>query len=95
MLNISEIAKASETIAQEFNLKRIVLFGSYAEGRNSEQSDVDLLVEFKDGYASLLTLSTLKLRFEEILNKEVDIIRLPIPDGALINPQKVVEIYAA
>lgn len=95
MIAIGEIKRVSELLAKEFNLKKVILFGSYAENRNSEKSDVDLLVEFESGHASLLTLSSLKIRFEELLKKEVDIIRLPLPADSLINPEKVVEVYAA
>jgi len=36
--------KLTEGIARDFNPDRIILFGSYARGTPTEQSDVDLLV---------------------------------------------------
>lgn len=72
-----------------------MLFGSCADGTNTSSSDVDLLVEFKSDFVSLLTISSLKIELEELLNSDVDIIRLPIPENALITPEKVVPIYAA
>lgn len=95
MLSINEISRAAASVVNEYGIKRIMLFGSYADGRNTDKSDIDLLVEFEAQYVSLLTISSLKIALEEILSKEVDIIRLPIPEGALINPEKVVELYAA
>lgn len=45
-------------IAQEYDVKRITLFGSYADGRNTPQSDIDLLVEFNSENVSLLTIAS-------------------------------------
>ncbi len=95
MLTVSDIAAAISNVAEKYNIKKTMLFGSYANGTNTTSSDVDLLVEFKSGYVSLLTLSSLKIEIEELLNVEVDIIRMPIPENALIKPEKVVPIYAA
>ena len=95
MLTVSDIAAAVKKVAEKYNIKETMLFGSYANGTNTASSDVDLLVDFGSEYVSLLTLSLLKIEIEEILNVDVDIIRMPIPENALINPVKVVPIYAA
>lgn len=95
MLTIDNIVYAAATAAKEFPIKKILLFGSYAENEQTEQSDVDFLVEFKDPAVSLLTLSALKNRMQELLNTEVDIVRIPLTKDALIEPGKVVEVYAA
>jgi predicted nucleotidyltransferase len=44
MVSADEIMRLSDRIAQWFHPRRIVLFGSYAYGRPTEDSDVDLLV---------------------------------------------------
>ena len=95
MLNINEISKAVSSVADEYGIKKIMLFGSYAEGRNTPDSDVDLLVEFTAEAVSLLTLASLKHRLEELLNIDVDIIHAPLEEGSLITPERLVEIYAA
>lgn len=95
MLTLTDITKAVKTVAEEFSIKRVMLFGSYAEGRNTAESDVDLLVEFVMPAVSLFILADIKNRLEDILNVDVDIIHAPLPDNALIKPEKVVEIYAA
>lgn len=82
------------TITAEYPIKRITLFGSRAEGTDHENSDVDLIMEFTSPI-SLLTLSSIKLRLEEILNLGVDIIHGPIAETDLIEVGKVVELYAA
>ena len=82
-------------IAQEYDVKRIILFGSYADGRNTPQSDIDLIVEFNSENVSLLTIASLKYKLEELLGIDVDVIHAPLDKGAIIVPQRMVEIYAA
>ena len=95
MLELKQIIDAAHIVAKEYPIRRIELFGSYAEGRNNPESDVDLLVEFKSEAVSLLTLVAVKNRVEELLQVEVDVIHAPLPDDAMITPGKLVEIYAA
>lgn len=95
MLKIEQITSAVVSVASEFQIKSIILFGSYAEGSNTPDSDVDLLIEFFTPSVSLLTLSAIKNRIEEILQTDVDIIRAPLPKNSFIELGKVVQIYAA
>ena len=44
MVAISEIEECGRRIGREFEAERIILFGSYARGTVTEDSDVDLLV---------------------------------------------------
>jgi predicted nucleotidyltransferase len=44
MVAMKDIRALSRRIARTFRPRRIVLFGSYAEGRATPDSDVDLLV---------------------------------------------------
>ena len=83
-----------EKIAGKYSIKKVALFGSRATGTNTEESDVDLIVEFSKD-VSLLTLSGLKNELEELLNLNVDIIHGPIKNTDMIKIRKVVEIYAA
>lgn len=55
---------------------------------------MDLIMEFSMP-VSLLTLSMIRLRLEEILNVGVDIIHGPIKETDLIEIGKMVELYAA
>ena len=95
MLTIEQIKNAGRVVAGEFPIKKIMLFGSYADGTNTKASDVDLLIEFKEDAVSLFTLTAVKYRIEELLDTDVDIIHAPLDDEAMIKPEKVVEIYAA
>ena len=96
MLSINEISKAAATVANEYGIKKVMLFGSYAEGKNTPDSDVDILLEFDSlAVVTLLTLCSIKNRMEELLNVPVDVVTLPIPEDSLIEINKVVPLYAA
>lgn len=96
MLTISQISDAARIIAKEHPVSKIQLFGSYADGTNTPESDVDILIEFNpDAVITLLTLCRIKNRMEELLNRTVDVITLPIPEDSLIEINKVVSLYAA
>lgn len=95
MLTLNQISEAARIAANEYPVTRIDLFGSYANGTNTDDSDVDLLVEFETKYVSLLILSGLKIRMEELLNTSVDIIHYPVPEGSILEIKKVVPLYAA
>lgn len=95
VLNIQQIMDGVKTVAAEYPITKVELFGSYAEGRNQQDSDVDLLVEFSSPRVSLITLNGLKCRLEEILNTEVDVIHGPLPDGAMIEINRRIPVYGA
>ena len=44
MISIKDIRQYAEAVVRRFNPERVVLFGSYAAGHPTEDSDVDLLV---------------------------------------------------
>ena len=95
-MTISNIITAAETVAKEFPIISIQLFGSYAENRNTENSDVDILVEFApSACVTLLTVSNIKIRMEELLKIPVDVITVPIPEDSILEINKVVPLYAA
>lgn len=93
-MTIEIIKNSILTIANEYSVKKVTLFGSRAAGTNHQDSDVDLIMEFSMP-VSLLTLSMIKLKLEEILNVGVDIIHGPLEETDLIEIGKVVELYAA
>lgn len=95
MFSIEELTDKIKIAIQGVPVKSIMLFGSYADGSNTSKSDIDLLVEFETQNVSLLTLSSLKNRIEELLGIDVDIIHAPLPQDSIIELGKVVQIYAA
>lgn len=95
MLTIKRITEIVSEVAREYDVRKITLFGSYADGRNTSESDIDLLVEFNSENVSLLTIASLKYRLEELFGVDVDVIHAPLDKDAMIMPQRMVEIYAA
>ena len=69
-------------------------FWSRASGTNRDDSDVDLIMEFSEPI-TLLTLSDIKLRLENILGLSVDVVHGPLRDSDILNISKEIEIYAA
>ena len=95
MLTVGQIADSVRIAAEEYPLRKVELFGSYANKKNTPQSDVDLLVEFTQPRVSLLTLSALKLRLEELLGTEVDIVHIPLPADCLLEVDRRIPLYGA
>ena len=44
MINIKDIKEFGKRIGKEFDVEKVILFGSYAQGTAVEDSDVDLLI---------------------------------------------------
>lgn len=93
MLSVEAIADGVREVAADFPVERIELFGSYAQNRATEKSDVDLLVEFTSLAVSLLTLSSLRRRLEGQLGVAVDLVHLPLPAGSFLDTGKTVTLY--
>ena len=94
MLTIEEIKKTVAEIAPKYNLKKVTLFGSRANGTATENSDVDLIVDFSVPI-SLMDISALKIDLEEIFGISVDIITRRSLKGSLLEIKKEVGIYVA
>lgn len=60
-------------IAAKYHADNIRIFGSVARGDFNENSDIDILVSFKQG-ASLLDEAGLNRELEDLLGKNVDVI---------------------
>ena len=91
MPNISQIRQAVTPIAQKYGLKRMYLFGSYAKGTATPESDIDLLIE-KGMPLSLLKMSGLRQDAIEALGLDVDIVSLSGIDEAFWNEVRGTEV---
>ena len=84
MPTMNMIQQAVNQAAAEYPVKRIELFGSYADGTADEESDVDFLVEFTENPTSLIHICGLRETLSELLKSDVDIVKLPRkPDDGL------------
>ena len=62
-------------LAQDHHLTFLALFGSFARGTATPQSDVDLAVQFAHP-VDLLTFVGIQLEMEQLLGRKVDLIPL-------------------
>ena len=95
MLSLQKIRDGVAVAAQEFPLKKAELFGSYANGCSTADSDVDLLLEFTTQRVSLLTLCQVKDRLEELLQADVDVIHGPLTENCMIEVDRRIPLYGA
>jgi predicted nucleotidyltransferase len=93
VLTHEDISNAIVNIALLHNIKKVSYFGSYADGKATKESDLDLLVEFHKPSVSLFILSAIKIELEDLLNINVDVIHATIPKNSLIEPRNVVQVY--
>lgn len=70
---IEEIKNIVEPIARKYGVERIYLFGSYARGDVSENSDIDLRVD-KGSLKGMFALCGLYTEIEEALQMKVDVL---------------------
>ena len=94
-LSLNAITDSVKAVADDYSLKKVTLFGSYADGSCTEDSDVDLLVEFDTPSVSLFTLAGLKLGLEDILQKKVDVLHSPLDSNSLLEINKTLVLYEA
>ena len=92
-LQVADIKNFVAQVAPSFDVKKVSLFGSYAVGEQTQDSDIDLLVEFRQHSVSLLLILGLKDELEELTGKSVDVIHAPIPKNSFLEINKVVPLY--
>ena len=93
-MTIEMIKKAILVIVPKYPIKRVTLFGSRASGTNHDSSDIDLIMEFSAS-VSLLTLSEIQFRLEDMLGLKVDVIHGPMQETDLLEINEEIELYAA
>ena len=73
--SLEEIKKCVYPIIQKYNIPAMYLFGSYARGEATEDSDLDFLVDTTGTkLTSLLSLGELYCDLEEVFEKQIDLI---------------------
>jgi predicted nucleotidyltransferase len=90
---IDKIKKILIEVLIEHEVKKAALFGSIVRGEATEDSDIDLLIEFK-GRKSLLDLVGLKLELQELLRRKVDVVTYkslhPLLKERILNEEEVI-----
>ncbi|MBI4687586.1 MAG: nucleotidyltransferase family protein [Nitrospirae bacterium] len=71
---VSNILLSHKKEIEEFGVKRIGLFGSFAKGKQKRESDVDLLVEFISGKKNFRNFIYLAFFLEDLLHRKVELV---------------------
>ena len=95
MPTLDMIQEAVHAAAAQYPVKRVELFGSYADGTADENSDVDFLVEFTENPTSLLHICGFRETLAELLKLDVDIVKLPRKPDDGLTIDRTVRIYGA
>ena len=77
-LEIERILSAHGEELRALGVKRLGLFGSFVRGSQTDESDVDFLVEFEKGEKSFDHFMAIADKLEELLGRRVELIT---PDG--------------
>jgi hypothetical protein len=72
------IKSRSSELKSRFHLQSIGLFGSSAREEEGDNSDLDVLVEFKEGYVTFDNYAELMFHLEDLTGRQVD---LATPDA--------------
>ncbi len=90
---IEEIKNTLIEALRKHGVKKAALFGSIVRGEITEESDIDLLIEF-EGRKSLLDLAGLKLDLQELLRRRVDVLTYksihPLLKERILSEQEVI-----
>lgn len=95
MQSIENIRNAVSQAAMQYPVKRVDLFGSYANGQARDDSDLDFLVEFKESPISLFKISGLQVLLSELLQTEVDVVEAPLAADSMLQIDRTVHVYGS
>lgn len=93
MKSMDAIRSAVSEAAMHYPVKRVDLFGSYANGLAKEDSDVDFLVEFSESPISLFKISGFQATLAELLQMNVNVVEAPLAPDSLLHIDRTVRVY--
>lgn len=69
---LSKLTELKPILYKDYAVKEIGLFGSYSDNSNTEESDIDILIEFEKPIG--WKFFTLELYLEKVFNKKIDLV---------------------
>ena len=72
MLTIDDIKEKSKNVFMMYPINKVALFGSYAKGLQTEDSDIDMVI--KDSNIGILTASNIKQQLLSVFDENVDLV---------------------
>ena len=91
MSEMEKITEKIKTTAQQHGLAYVWVFGSYAKGTQTPDSDIDIMVRTED-VSQGFKIVEVKFAFEEALGKRVDIVTTESIKGSLLEDEDLNEI---
>jgi uncharacterized protein len=71
----AQLTQMKPAIQQDYHVTQLGIFGSYVRGEQTEDSDVDVLVEFDSTFRfGLFTFCELEDQLSEAVGKKVDLV---------------------
>jgi len=78
MKTLNEIKKIllehRKELKEKYKVKTIGIFGSYAREEQKETSDIDMLVEFEEGYKNFNNFMELYYYLKDIFKTDIDLL---------------------
>jgi len=69
------LRKKQDTVLADFGVKKIGIFGSFAKGKQTSKSDIDILVEFdKNQKMGFFRFIELEDELKKMLKRKVDLV---------------------
>jgi len=69
---LSKLTELKPVLYKDYAVKEIGLFGSYSNNTNSEESDIDILIELEKPIG--WKFFTLELFLENVFNRKIDVV---------------------
>jgi len=71
---LGTLREHENVMIEHFGVKKVGVFGSFAKGEERIDSDVDILVEFKEGQKTFGNYMELKFYLEELFERKIDLV---------------------
>jgi predicted nucleotidyltransferase len=92
MLSEKIIREKVAPIAEKYGVSRVDIFGSYANGNATLESDVDFLVEFSAAVPSIFKVMGFREEVTRSLGVNIDVVTLPLTDPKRLSIDKRLRI---
>ena len=93
MLTLEFIRQKIVPLAEKYQISKIDLFGSYANGNMTEKSDIDFLVKFEEDIPSIFTVMGFQEALKKQLDISVDVVTLPLTRPEYLKIERTVNVY--
>ncbi len=70
---ITKLKEIKPELEKDYDITELGVFGSFVRGEQTANSDIDILVDYKEG-TSLLTLGGLQYMLSELFKTKVDLV---------------------